>query len=539
TASSPASQAPASATSSAPWYRVYGAASLDTMAKVSQEGWSTSDAVVIATFDGYKDALAASSLAGQYKCPILLSHKSQLPAQTKKEIKRLGAKTAFIVGGPIALSPSIEDQLKKTGITTVERVWGQTAADTATAIADHLGAKRSKTAIVVTDKSFKDALAIAPYAYKTGSPIYLTSKQGRVLIDNALRSIRDGSYDRVVVVGGPLAVSSSVVTQLRNAGISNISRLWAQNAEGTSSKVAEWCINQGMKPTRLGIATSLSYRDALTGSALCGKYNAPLLLIKDKNRSVVYSFINKQRSKVKHGYIFGGTKAVSSATEDIIRKGTTKTAYRNLDGVDLAGFTKLGIDVSEWQGYINWAEVKNSGIDFAIVRVAHSDSHTDLHFKTNLQQARAVGIELGVYIYSKTDTVEGARNEARKVKSLLSSVGFRPSDIPLGVYYDLEEAQFQNAESKGLLLQMTKAFSTEMKAGGYNKIGVYANLNWWTNYLTSNDYNQWSRWLARWVSRDKNISTADYFGSYKLWQFSSTGSVPGIAGNVDMDLGYW
>ena len=77
----------------------------------------------------------------------------------------------------------------------------------------------------------------------------------------------------------------------------------------------------------------------------------------------------------------------------------------------------------------------------------------------------------------------------------------------------------------------------EMNAGGYKKLGVYSNLYWWNNFLVSGEYNQWRRWLARWVKPD--ITSADYFGVYKVWQFKSTGSVPGIAGNVDMNLGYW
>lgn len=517
------------------WERLAGAKAVDTMAQIVQEGWASSNSVVIATDYTYQDALTASPLAGYLKAPILLSHYASLPDVTRAEIKRLNAQNVYIVGGTYVITEEVERQINSLGLSKVERIAGLHAEDTAVAIAEYLKGAHSSTAIVATDYTYQDALSIAPYAYKTVSPIYLTSNIGNTLSANTRTSLANGGYSRAVIVGGPYVVKQAVESQIRNTGISNVNRLWGQNAEGTSSRIAEWSVDQGMSPANVGVATSQDYCDALVGSALCGKNNSPILLAKNTNRSVVYSFLNKNRSRISHAYIFGGNYVVSAATEDLLKKGTTKVAYSNTDGYDMTGVSKLGIDVSVWQGYIDWHKVKQSGIDFAIVRLTHGgrDTFYDTRYEYNLRAAREAGIELGVYIYSDASTVEGARKEADRVLTLLQRVGFTADDLPLGVYYDLEESDMQKVSNRPLLLDMTKTFMARLESAGYSKLGVYANLNWWTNYLPSSEYNQWSRWVAQYNSQ------CDYFGGYKMWQFRSTGRVPGIAEEVDMNMGYW
>ncbi|MBQ9069413.1 MAG: cell wall-binding repeat-containing protein [Eggerthellaceae bacterium] len=535
-AAAPSTSAPASDIFSGNWERLWGANAYDTMADVIRKGWSSSSTVVIATRRHYHDALTASALAGSFNAPILLTERTHLPTQTSSEIKRLKAKRAYVMGGTIAITKNVETQLSQLGVTHIQRVWGRDARGTAVAVANELGGSHSKTAIIATSTSFQDALSIAPYAYKTKSPIFLTSSNGTSLDAQTRAALQQGGYQEAVIVGGPIAVKQSVHNQINACGINNVTRLWGQNAAGTSSKIAQWCIDRGMSASNVGVATSKSFYDALTGGALCGKNNAPLVLVSNENRSTVYSFLNPHRASIGKGYIFGGHLAVSTASASLVQSGAGKTAYSNMEGHDVSGFLKLGIDVSHWQGYIDWQQVKNSGVDFAIVRVAHGvgpGGVIDEQHRRNFREAKAAGVTLGAYLYSDTDSAEGARNEANQVINLLRDAGMTAADLALGVYYDLEEPRFQNEQSRDLLLDMTKTFAGTLKDGGFEKVGVYSNLNWWTNFLPSSEYNRFTRWIAQWNSE------CTYFGPYRIWQFSSKGRVPGIDGDVDMDLLYY
>lgn len=535
-AAAPSTFAPFRSTASSAWRRLAGATAADTMQVIVQNGWNASRSVVVATDESYKDALSASPLAGYLKAPILLTSQNALRAQTVREIVRLGAKTAYIVGGAAAVDPVVEDQLRAAGCTKVERIWGKTADDTAAAIADHLRGVCSTTAIVATDGSFQDALSIAAYSYKTISPIYLTANEGTSLGELTQHSIGQGKYNRAIVVGGKLAVKEAVENQLKSLGPSEVLRIKDATAEGTSKAIANWCVSQGMSVANASVATSLDYRDALVGGAFCGKNNSVLLLIKETGRGSAVSFLNGIRPKITMGYLFGGRYAISKMSELLVTTGALPSAYDNVAGHDSTGLSKLGIDVSQWQGWINWPKVKAAGIDFAIVRVAHGageGSVVDTYYRRNVREAKAAGIELGVYIYSDATTVEDARNEANHVISLLSSAGVSAADLPLGVYYDLEDPKLQKVSNRGLLLDMTKAFTARMKAGGYNNLGVYSNLYWWTTFLPSDEYNQWNRWVAQYNNK------CHYTGAYKMWQFRSTGRVDGVDGNVDMNIGYW
>ena len=258
------------------------------------------------------------------------------------------------------------------------------------------------------------------------------------------------------------------------------------------------------------------------------------MLVSAKNRSVIYSFLNGKRSGISKGYVFGGTAVVSGDTHNLVVKGTGKTVYSNFAGYNVNGFTKVGVDVSFWQEDIDWNKVKASGVDFAIVRAGYGSdyaSQDDRYFLRNVAGAKAAGIELGIYLFSYAKDTSMARSEADHAIRLLRAAGLKSSDLPFGVYYDLEWANMEKTSNRSLLLNMTKAFTSRIKSAGY-KVGVYANLNWWRNYLPSDEYNQWSRWIAQYNSE------CTYFGPYNMWQFRSNGSVPGIKGNADLNLCY-
>lgn len=297
------------------WLRLFGQHHFDTMASISQAGFTSSEAVIIATQETYWDALAAASLAGAKNAPILLTNKSSLPSQTASEIKRLGAKTAYVMGGPIAIASSVDDQIKAAGCTTVTRVYGQDQQGTARKIADALGTSRSKTCIIATSNGFQDALSAGPYAYAKKAPIFLTEASGNVLSSETLAAIKSGGYTRVVIAGGPIAVSSSVESQLSSIGISgsSVKRVYGQTEYETSVALAEFSVSEGMSVSSMAIATGTTYWDALTGTALCGKNNSVLVLVSSYNTSAIDTFVKSNKSSVKNGTVFGGEIAVSKA----------------------------------------------------------------------------------------------------------------------------------------------------------------------------------------------------------------------------------
>ena len=186
-----------------------------------------------------------------------------------------------------------------------------------------------------------------------------------------------------------------------------------------------------------------------------------------------------------------------------------------------------GIDVSKHNGTIDWAKVKAAGIDYAIIRCGYGDNITsqdDTKWKYNVSECERLGIPYGVYIYSYATSVAHAQSEADHCIRLLK--GHKPS---YPIFLDLEDSCMSNL-SNAKLASITQAWATKIVSAGYTP-GVYSSKSWWTNKLTSSNYNNYCKWVAQWNTK------CTYTGTYHSWQYSSTGSVKGIAGNVDMD--YW
>lgn len=189
-----------------------------------------------------------------------------------------------------------------------------------------------------------------------------------------------------------------------------------------------------------------------------------------------------------------------------------------------------GVDVSEWQGQIDWDAVKKDKIDFAILRCGYgmdSEEQDDIWFQRNALECERVGMPYGVYLYSYADTVEKAASEAAHVLRLIKG---RKLEYP--IYYDLEDANTTGKCSKDLILQMSKKFVGILEDAGY-WVGIYANLYWNEAYLTDSWYDTKARWVAQYNSE------CQYNKDYGIWQYSSSGIVNGISGCVDMNISYF
>ena len=189
---------------------------------------------------------------------------------------------------------------------------------------------------------------------------------------------------------------------------------------------------------------------------------------------------------------------------------------------------KKGIDVSYHQGIIDWGKVKNAGIEFAIIRIGYGmyDYQKDKQFENNYSKAKANGIPVGVYHYSYAKTVEEAEKEAALVLKWLNN-----RDLDLPVYFDIEDKSQQNL-GKDTLNNMCKAFCNAIEAGGY-WAGIYSNKYWATSLIDGPTLGKrYTYWVAQYNSK------CTYAGPYAMWQYSSSGSVNGISGRVDMNYLY-
>ena len=224
----------------------------------------------------------------------------------------------------------------------------------------------------------------------------------------------------------------------------------------------------------------------------------------------------------------GNVPSASSTSENA--KGADQTnpnawkkvngVYQMPDGSAIQNVLARGIDVSRWQGEINWSQVAADDVSFVMLGT-RSKGVVDPYFHRNIQQASAAGVKVGVYIYSLAVTVEMAEAEADFVLDLIHDY---PVSYP--VAFDMEDSTQGNL-SKEELAAIANAFCKKISDSGYYPI-VYANENWLKNKLDMSlmDY---PVWVARYSARPS-------YQNPVMWQATSTGSVKGINGNVDIDF---
>lgn len=193
-----------------------------------------------------------------------------------------------------------------------------------------------------------------------------------------------------------------------------------------------------------------------------------------------------------------------------------------------------GIDISSHQGNIDWGKVK-SQIDFAIIRLGYGDNidrQDDTCFIKNVNGCINNNIPFGIYIYSYATNLGGSasiQSEVDHTKKMLSKI----SKKPFCVYIDMEDDNTIKL-GKTMLTNFALEFCKQIKNAGY-RAGVYANENWFKNYLqvsTIASYG-YSIWCAKYSTNKPNITS-----NYDIWQYSSTGHIDGINGNVDMNYMY-
>lgn len=186
---------------------------------------------------------------------------------------------------------------------------------------------------------------------------------------------------------------------------------------------------------------------------------------------------------------------------------------------------KRGIDISYYQGDINFDELKGN-IDFAIVRTSYGNFYEDRKYKQNIEGLESIGVPYGLYHYSYASSVESAKEEATKFINLVKN--YKPL---YPVVVDIESNSSTQNLSSETLVDIAVTFCETIEDAGYYAM-IYSNLNFFNTKLNSQELDKYDKWLAQWASR------TTYDGEFGIWQYSSTGTVSGINGNVDLDIAY-
>ncbi len=193
----------------------------------------------------------------------------------------------------------------------------------------------------------------------------------------------------------------------------------------------------------------------------------------------------------------------------------------------------LGIDVSKWNGSIDWGSVRNSGVSFVIIRCGYRGSATgalveDPTFRANIRGAQNAGLKVGIYFFSQAVNEVEAVEEASMVLSLIGGY-----NISYPVYLDVEGSGGRgDTVSVDTRTQVCQAFCKTIQNSGY-KAGVYANKTWFNSYINTPSLTGYKLWLAQYAAAPTYSRTR-----YDMWQYSSGGSVSGISGRVDMNISY-
>ncbi|MBQ8781095.1 MAG: glycoside hydrolase family 25 protein [Oscillospiraceae bacterium] len=186
------------------------------------------------------------------------------------------------------------------------------------------------------------------------------------------------------------------------------------------------------------------------------------------------------------------------------------------------------IDVSRHNGIINWEKVKADGVDGVIIRAGYGrlSSQKDSRFEENYAGAKAVGLNVGTYFYTYAKSTDEAETEAEVFLEWIKGKTFE-----LPVYFDIED-QSINHLSRDVLTDICLRWCGRVEKAGYYT-GIYANVYWFSRLLDTDRLSAYDKWLAHWAEKP---AYDESFGG--MWQYSSTGRINGINGDVDLNKMY-
>lgn len=297
--------------------RLYGPTRIETAIRISQEGWTSAQTVLLARADDFPDSLVSVPLSKRLDAPILLTYPEQLDPAVLQELERLGTKHVIILGGSGVMGEKITAPLENADLTW-ERIGGKDRFDTAVQVAERLGGNGQ--VILTNGENFPDALAIGPYAGFTETPILLTASK---VLPEATREILEeyGAYRlnnggeavaKTYVIGGEGVVAPEVVQ-----GLSGMTRISGKDRYETAARV-HWFVQEELGGQteastlqKLFLVTGQNFPDALVAGALAVKQNA-LLFMSEKDELPVLTYSAMGNAGDKLWVVMVGSQAILS-----------------------------------------------------------------------------------------------------------------------------------------------------------------------------------------------------------------------------------
>lgn len=297
-------------------FRLGGSDRYETSMKIAKEALNGGKmkSVILASGLDFPDSLSASSLSAKYDAPILLVNKNAANSrETLNYIKNNMNKdgTIYILGGTTAVSDDIIDNLKNNGFTNFNRLGGSDRYETNRIINKNVGIEKGTPVVIANGLDFADALSISSISGIKGMPIYITKKDA---IDNkTLSEIQNIAPSKIYIVGGNSAISSDVENTLKGI-TSDITRLGGADRYETSIAIAK---HFDLDTDTVAIANGLAFPDALSGSVLASKHNAPILLVKnDVSKQKAYL----DTTNINRVYVLGGTTVINDSLVQELKK---------------------------------------------------------------------------------------------------------------------------------------------------------------------------------------------------------------------------
>ena len=456
-----------------------------TLVVQAEEGYKTPDAAeatveTFAVMDDIMEKVVADSAATQKEDPS--KHRSNSsPAVSVPET------TAS--AGQVNVTA-----LKKSGDNIIYKITGRSTMQ----LTDDEAARYTAGSVLIDDHSVS---AYSGYIYETGK-IQITGGQADV-VTKFLVPERNISAENVEMINNTTVFADN----LKETAAGTKETQSETKTTGESTKSEETTKGENTKPS--------------DNQSMAARKNYVLLSLEAETETVYADGWQNVQGKT---YYFRNSQAV--------------TGWNQIDGLQyyFNGDGSLGshlvIDVSTYNGDIDWNRVKEAGIDYAIIRVGYRGYETarlvkDKRFDTNMSNATAAGVKVGAYIVTQAVNTNEAVEEASFIISSCS--GYNVS-LPLAI--DVESAG--NGSGRGDKISVAErtavinAYVQTIRGAGYSAM-VYANKDWMTNRINAGGLASGSTvWLAQYRS------SCTYGGSYQMWQFTESGSIPGISGNVDM-----
>lgn len=387
------------------------------------------------------------------------------------------------------------------------------AADTAAAVNINVKVTANKT--IALDKTTATVYI--------GTPVNINATIANATTNSAVTAESSDTNVATVAVNGRVITISGI-----KVGTANITVKYTENGEEVKAACA--------------VTVKSNPRDDRTNKLKDVGGNQLYVSENNSYREAVYAdYYTAGKFFIKSGVIYTGWQTLDGKVYFFDKNGNKVTGKQVIQGAEynfaqdgslVTGSGRRGIDVSKWNGTIDWTAVKNSGIEYVIIRCGYRGSSQgalieDPKYAANIKGASAAGLKVGVYFFTQAIDVAEAVEEASMVLDLVKNY-----NISYPIFLDVEGSGGRGDKiDKATRTAVIQTFCKTIQDAGYTA-GVYANKSWLTNKFDPGQLGSYKIWLAQYAT------APTYSGRYELWQYQSTGRVSGISGNVDMNWSY-